>query len=231
MLTPLTNNVNNSHISFSGRKFLPKLIKKSPDSLKYGADYKKGDIGFTFDKKSWISSWIAHFTRWQRSSDIKIDHALIVIDDSTCIEAVSETGVAVKKLQDYFNNKNTIVFFRRPKGINKKIADEIAKNAKAELGKKYANSLLLVGIERGSYLGHIIDKITHNNFFDKQAQLMNKGKAFLCSELVAHCLKKVKQWRYHDDGILKRPAAGINPQELFEDETIFKSGRIEVQKA
>lgn len=230
MLTSLNNNVNKPYINFEGH-FLSKLVKKAPDSLKYGVDYEKGDIGFTFDKKSWISSGIAFFTRWQRSSHIKIDHALIVIDDSTCIESVSETGVAVKKLQDYFNNKDTTIFFRKLKGMNKEIADEIAKNAKDELGKKYAKTLLLVGVARGSFIGHWIDIITNNKFFDRQSQLINKGKSFFCSGLVAHCLKKVKQWRYHDKGVLKRPATGISPQELFEDETIFKAGRIEIQKA
>lgn len=231
MLAPLNNNVYKSNINFSGRNFLSKLIKKTPDSLKYGVDYQKGDIGFTFDKKSWISSGIAHFTRWQRKSNIKIDHALIIIDDSTCIEAISDTGVAVKKLKDYFNNQNTVIFFKRLKGINKKIADEIVKNAKAEVGKKYAKILLLVGIIRGSYIGHWIDKITHNKFFDKQFQLINRGRSFLCSELVAHCLQKAKLWPYHNEGILKRPAAAINPQELFEDENIFESGRIEIHNA
>lgn len=221
---------NKPHVNFVGL-VLSKLIKKTPESLKYGVDYTKGDIGFTFDKKSWISSGIAYFTRWQRSSDIKIDHALVVIDESTCIEALSETGVAEKKLQDYFNNKDTIVFFRKLKGKNKEIAEEIAKNAKEELGKKYANTLLLVGVARGSFIGHWVDKITHNKFFDKQAELINKGKSFLCSELVAHCLKKVKKWRYHDEGVLKRPAAGINPQEFFEDENIFEKEIIEIQRA
>lgn len=223
--------LNKPNIAFYGRNLLNKLVKKTPDSLKYGVDYKKGDIGFTFDKKSWISSGIAYFTRWQRSSNIKIDHAFIVIDDSTCIEALPGTGVAVKKLQDYLNNKNTIIFFRKLKGINESRADEIAKNAKAELGKKYANALLLVGVGRGSFPGHLIDKITHNKFFDKQSQLINKCKSFLCSGLVAHCLQKAKKWPYHNAGLLKRPASAITPQELFEDESIFKQGRIEINNA
>lgn len=231
MLAPLSINSNKSCLSFSGHNALAKLTKKTPASLRYGIDYQKGDVGFTFDKKSWISSGIAYFTRWQRKSDIKIDHAFIVIDDSTCIEALSETGVATKKIQDYFNNKDTTIFFRKLKESSLDIADKITQNAKNELGKKYANFLLLVGIERGSFLGHFIDKITNGSFFDKQAQLMNQGKSFLCSSLVAHCLQKAQQWPYHDKGILKRPAPGITPQELFEDETIFMPGRIEIQRS
>lgn len=231
MLTPLNNSVNNSNISFSGSRILSKLGIRKIDSPKYGINYRKGDIGFTFHTKSIMASAISYFTRWHRSSHVKVAHSFIVVDGSTCVEALAETGVREKKLTDYFNDKNTIVFFRRPKGITKEIANEIAENAKKEVGKKYANSLIWNMVGRGTILGHLIDTLTKNKTFDRQSLLLNKDGSFLCSELVAHCLQKIQQWPFHNEGILKRPAAGINPQELFEDENIFKPGRIKLNKA
>ena len=44
---------------------------------------------------------------------------------------------------------------------------------------------------------------------------------------MAYSLKHAKSWAYRNKGILSRLTTRVNPQELFEDRTIFKEWDIE----
>lgn len=249
----LTTIKNNSNTSFSGKNLASSMIK-TVDVPKYGIHFHNGDIGFVVRKqtRTIVDFGIAYATRWQNKSGINVAHTFIVEDGLQCIEAKSPGGVVETKLRHYFNNKDFDVFLRTPKGMTKEIADEIVKNAKKEKGEwKYDNLLILNGFGRGTLLGHLIDRATKHKAFDRQAVLLKSLKRlklvtgekglkelkwvdgknhFICSELAVHCLQKIKQWPYYNKGILNRPAAGINPQELFEDEKIFEPTIVKVHK-
>jgi len=55
--------------------------------------------------------------------------------------------------------------------------------------------------------------------------LLNNEKRWICSELAAYCLDEQREYR--GKGILAKPEDTIDPQELFEDETIFEPWKSE----
>lgn len=188
----------------------------------YGVNYNAGYIGFTFDDDSVISEGIAYFTRWDRLSDIPVSHALIVIGENTCIEAVAGQGVIQSNLGKYFWDKNSHIFFRKPVGINENIVNEIIWTAKKEIGASYANGLIVNDMVRATFLGHLLDKLSHDEIFDRISMVLDEKGSFICSELAAYCLKSAKSWIYNNAGILDRPASAITPQSLFSDSIIFE---------
>lgn len=188
----------------------------------YGVNYNKGYIGFTFNNASFISEGIAYFTRWDRLSDIPVSHALVVIDENTCIEAIMGQGVRKNSLDRYFWDNHTHIFFRKPMSINENVADEIAQTAEKEIGATYANNLIVNDMIRSTFLGHLLDELSHDSIFDGLSMVLDKDGSFICSELAAYCLKSAKSWVYNNVSILSRPAAAITPQSLFSDNVIFE---------
>ncbi len=190
----------------------------------YGHNYKPGYIGFTNRDSSLVSIGIAHFTGWNAMSDIHVTHALIVLDRNTCIEADFATN-SVKKssLQNYFENPECQIFFRKPVDFSEKIGDSIAQTALSEVGKQYDFGAIITQALSGSLPGRVLDRIFRNEFENKIAEILNDPNKWICSELVAYALDK--QPAYRDKGILDRPNSAISPQELFEDCRIFKPWR------
>lgn len=192
----------------------------------YGLNYNAGYIGFTFNDASFISEGIAYFTRWDRMIDIPVSHALIVTSKNTCVEAIMGQGVIQSRLDKYFDDPNTHIFFRKPKWINEMIANEIVYTAQGEIGAQYCNGLITNDALRGTFLGHLLDDLTHNQIFDGLAMMLEKNGSFICSELAAYCLKSAYSWQpYNHEGVLARPASAITPQELFCDDSIFEQWR------
>lgn len=188
----------------------------------YGVNYDKGYIGFTFNNSSFISEGIAYFTRWDRLSEIPISHVLIVADENTCIEAIMGQGVRKNSLQRYFWENHTHIFFRKPTCLNEATADEIVQTAKNEVGATYFNNLIVNDMLRTTFLGHLLDGLSHDSIFDGLSMLLDKEGSFICSELAAYCLKSAKSWSYNNASILQRPVAAITPQSLFSDDIIFE---------
>lgn len=232
MLASLNNALNRTNISFLGKIFPLKLNIKTVDVPKYGVDFNIGDIGYVTRKKNRriFDFAIQFFTKRQNTSGVNVSHVLIVKDASTCIEVKGPNGVIETKLSHYLNNTDFDVFFRKPKEMTEEIADKIVRNAQKEEGKKYAYELILNDLIRGTFVGHFIDKITNYNFFDRQSYLIKRKNTSICSELAAKCLQSIQQWPYHNEGILKRPASAINPQQLFEEERIFNPTIIRVHR-
>lgn len=192
----------------------------------YGQNYHSGYIGFTFQDSSIISEGIAYFTRWNRMIDIPVSHVLIVTSENTCVEALAQEGVVQSRLDKYFNDKNTHIFFRKPKWMNEMVSNEIIQTAQKEIGAQYCNGLIAIDAIRGTFLGHLLDNMTHNQLFDGMATTLEKNGSFICSELAAHCLKSANSWEpYNHEGVLARPAGAITPQALFCDDTIFEQWR------
>jgi len=186
----------------------------------YGVHYGKGYVGFTYNKDHIFAHGTAWFTRWDRMGDIRATHALLVTSENECIEAVG-SGVRKADLQSYFDDPNCQIFFRKPLGLTEAIAGSLEEKAQPEIGKSYDNALIAGAAAAGSFLGHMINNITRGIAEDLLDKMLNDDNKWICSELVAYCMDSVPE--YHDQGILRRPDATINPQELFEDETIFSA--------
>lgn len=184
----------------------------------YRVNYNVGYIGFTFRNKNIISEGIAYFTRWQRLSDIKVSHVLVVSGKNKCVEALAK-GVKETKLTDYFNDPHTQIFFRKPLGYSRQLGQRIASAAKKQLGKKYDKWLIAAHMLHGSFLGRWV-----NGIFDGKpdlyvSRLLNHKDKWICSELASFALDS--QPEFTDKGVLEKPDFTIDPQQLFEDQTIF----------
>lgn len=188
----------------------------------YSLNYNKGYIGFTFNDSSIVSYGIAYFTRWDRLSDIDVSHALIVSDDNMCIEAVAGQGVIESNLDKYFYDEHTHIFFRKPKGWSETVADEIVSSARKEVGAHYADGLIVNDMMNHTFLGQMLNDLTHDAIVDGIAQALTRKGSFICSELAAYCLQSATNWPYNHMGVLEHPAAAITPQSLFEDVEIFE---------
>ncbi len=188
----------------------------------YGENYKKGYIGFTYQKDSVVSIGIAYITRWARISDVKVSHAFVVSGKNECVEAVG-TGVRKGDLEHYFNDPHCQVFFRKPIPYDDDIAGRISSAASEHIGQEYDHSLIPAQAFQGSLAGRMLDKVTGGALERFIMNMMNSEDQWICSELAAYSLDS--QPEYHDRGILNDPNETIDPQELFEDETIFKPWR------
>jgi hypothetical protein len=186
----------------------------------YGDNYKKGYIGFTYYDSSIVSIGIAYMTRWARMGDIKVSHTLLITGENECIEAHMENGVQRSDMRKYFDDENRRIFFRKPVGLNEKIADNLERIAANEIGTRYDVDLIASHALEGSFIGQLINKVFDGKPDKLISKLLNHDDRWICSELVAHCLSGQKEYRHK--GILRRPDETINPQELFEDEIIFE---------
>ena len=194
----------------------------------YGVNYDKGYIGFTYPKDHIFAKGTAWFTRWDRMGDILATHALLVTGENECIEAVG-SGVRQADLQTYFDDPNCQIFFRKPRDLSPAIADQMESLARPEIGKPYDNALIVGAAAAGSFLGHMINNITGGIAEDLLDKILNHDDKWICSELVAYCMDSIPEYR--DQGILARPDETINPQELFEDNTIFSAWKKEPAEA
>ena len=186
----------------------------------FGENYGRGYIGFSHVDGSFVCEGIAYFTRWSRLDDIKVSHALIVIDEEACIEARFRGGVRVAPLDQYFNDSKCRILFRKPLGLTPEIADRIIATAQAEVGCKYDTSLLISQMLAGSFAGRLLKRALGDAPDRMLSRLLDSGDEWVCSEIVAYAMDQ--QPEYHDHCILSDPDETINPQELFKDDKIFK---------
>lgn len=194
----------------------PEFTSRTPE---FGTNYDRGYIGFGYGRRNIVCKGIAYFTRWDRLHDVKVSHALIVTGPDSCIEARFRGGVQESPLQPYFDDPEYQIFFRKPRHLERPVADRIINVATTQLGCKYETMLLATQALSGSFLGRLV----HRAFGDRPdlllSSLVNCDTRWVCSELVAYALDQ--QHEYQDLGILKDPPETINPQELFEDDEVF----------
>lgn len=195
-------------------------IKISSIKAVYGETYKKGYIGFTYYNTSIVSIGIAYMTHWARMSDIKVSHTLIVTGENECIEAQIEDGVVRSDLDRYFNNPSCQIFFRKPIGLTDDIATNLVKSAEAQLGTKYDINLIVAAAMQGAFIGKLINTIFSGKPDRLVSKRLNREDRWICSELVAYCLNEQSQ--YSNQGVLENRVETIDPQELFEDQSIFE---------
>lgn len=192
----------------------------------YGENYNAGYVGFTYYKTNFVCNGIAYFTRWNRMSDIKVSHALIVTGENECVEATYTKGVVQSDLKHYFDDPNCQIFFKKPVGLTNAIADNMVKVAKKEVGMKYDTKLIAAQAMQGSHIGKLVNSIFGGVPDRIVSKLLNSDNCWICSELAAYCLDE--QPEYKNKGILSKPNETIDPQELFEDPVIFKAWKTPV---
>lgn len=188
----------------------------------YGETYKKGYIGFTYHNTNILSMGIAYVERWERMSDIKVSHALIVTGENKCVEAHMKDGVQESHLDTYFDNPHYQIYFRKPVSLigdeNDPIAKDIVERANTQIGTKYDIALIAAQALQGNFIGKLINTVFHSSPDKFVSKLLNKDDRWICSELAAYCLDS----HYAGVGILNNPVDTIDPQELFEDQKIFE---------
>jgi hypothetical protein len=188
----------------------------------YGLNYKKGYIGFTYDGTHPVGRGIAYFTKWDKMSNIYATHALIVTGEDSCIEAnAGSNRVEENSLQPYFNPSNCQIFFRKPQGLDDRIADQIVEVIKPEVGKEYDYKLILAHAFSGSIPGQILNLISREKIKKLLSKAFDCPNKWICSELAAYALDE--QPKYRDQGVLINPNSTINPQKLFEDDVVFEA--------
>lgn len=182
----------------------------------YGDNYRAGYVGFSFTGGSVLSCGITYFTRWDHMSDIKVSHTFIVRNATEVIEAEPK-GVVVNPIKPYFDDPHVKVFFREPRDYTDELGARIVKTAESFLGQKYGYGLIVADAIGNSVFGKLLGiRRLLCKWFDSK-------KAMICSELGANVL--AAQPEFEGIGCLRRPAREIEPQDLFEDDAIFKPWR------
>jgi len=186
----------------------------------YGENYFKGDIFGTDIDCSLLHGGIAYFQRWDKMGDIECQHVGIVKDENTVIQAHLKKGVHEANIHDMFEDPRLKIYFRRLKGITPEIADELVAHAVKHLGDKYDGSLIVSQAINNSLLGRLVNKLSKERVEEIISALCDSPDEWICSEIIAHILDEHP--KYKDVGCLKKSVSVITPQDLIQDEELFK---------
>ena len=185
----------------------------------WGDNYRPGFIGFTFKDGSFVSNGIVFFTRWERMSDFKASHVLVVSGENACVEAQG-SGVVEAPLSHYFDDLSYAIAFRKPKGWTPEMGERIVKAAREHVGKKYGYALIVGNAVTHSTAGRLLHKLTKGWTTRVVSKWFDGANAEICSETVALALQTQPELK--NLGCLKQPANTITPQQLFEDNEVFE---------
>lgn len=176
-------------------------------------NYGPGWIGFSYRDNNIISQGIAFFTR-EEYEGIVPSHAFIVRDKDTIIEATLPE-VKTTPIKKYFDDPHVVVFFKKPVDLIPQGSSDIVFQAMLHVGREYDTSLF------GYYLLRTVLRLLGKwePFKDKPAWFDSPDQ-WICSELVAYCLKAIEKYanlfplsEYHP--------SKVDPLMLFRSE-IFK---------
>lgn len=186
---------------------------------KFGENYDVGYIGFTYVSDSAISKGIAYFERWERLSDIPVSHVFVVTGNDCLVEA-AWPSVRRASISRYFAGAPTRVFFRQPRNWSPRMGHRIAKAAESKIGAPYDSGLIIADAAADTFLGHWLN-VVFNQWPKRLVNwYLDQPKEYICSELAAYALDK--QPELHGRGCLGFALNCIDPQELFQDESIFE---------
>lgn len=181
-------------------------------------DYDIGWVGFTFEKRSFVSTGIGWFTRRKQTGKRKVSHVFIVVDKDTGIEA-GPKGVVRFDMSKYYDTDKFVLIFRRPRGWDLGMGIELAKSAEDFLGQKYGYALLLAHGFSNSVIGGALDALTAGYLGKGLRRLTDAKNQQICMELVANIFRRHYKLKYL--GCMRKDPADIDPQELFEDDGVF----------
>jgi hypothetical protein len=185
------------------------------DTPAFGVNYGRGYTGFTCPvRPGMLSKGIAYFTRFDKLNDITVTHALTVTGPDTCVEALADHGVVETKLSNYFDDPDTLIFFRKPRYLDVVAERQICNAVYEHVGDAYDKSLIGAHALSGSFFGRLASLVSSGKTDAFLAWLLDNPQAWICSEYTAWALARVPKLAGH--GVRRYPAATINPQELFE---------------
>lgn len=187
----------------------PRYIEDRDLNPNYGPGY----IGFSYTDNNIVSQGIAMFTR-EEYDGIVPSHCFMVKDKNTIVEAFFPY-VREHSVHDYIEDPHKIVFFKKPNGLTDKEKDMILFVAVLQIGHKYDTSLFGYFLLRW-----LLRRLGRWEPFKDKPAWGDSPEEWVCSELIAHCLKQIDKYSnlfplsdYHP--------SKIDPLMLFRSE-IFK---------
>ncbi len=185
-------------------------------------EVRAGDMGFTYYPGSWLSRWIAWFSRalWWREEKLPVSHTFPVISRLAGVEAHIEHGVRRFYLMKYARDQNCRLYFKRLRDWTPGLGRRIAQAAECRIGHKYDRGLILAQFLDRTFLGRWLNRLTRGWMGRHVARVLNRHNQEICSELVAETLKAQPEFRHVR--LLHRAASLISPQQLFDDEELWE---------
>jgi hypothetical protein len=178
----------------------------------YGKHYREGYFGFSFTRNSLVSNGIALATNLDVKSGFEWSHVFIVESQDTILEATSPR-VCRSPLSKYTCDIHTEVAFRRPRHWSPTFAEHLISECRRDIGLEYDTPLLAA---------HLINKLTFGLLKRRIARLFDAKRKWICSEWAAAKLLSVRPgWANLPKSILRNPPNTINPQQLFENNTLW----------
>ena len=179
-----------------------------------------GWVGFVHSAGQVLSEGIAWLTRRSKKGGVTVTHAFVVTGPDECVEANLPAGVVKSSLSEqYLGREDRRVIFRKPRGLTAAAGRRVAARARAAVGAKFDFGGFAAEGLGDTFLGHLADRLLGGRPKRLLSRLLHQKGRYLCSALVAHCLRQ--EPRYRNAGVLAR--AGIpTPQELFEDDELFE---------
>src|SRR5262249_10983411 len=155
----------------------------------FGKDYDLGCVGFVHGRNL-LSRGIAYLTRWERTA-VTVTHTFLVTGRDECVEANLPVGVVVSGLAtEYLDRDDRLGFFRRPRDLTVRIARRLVKTAKAQVGAKFDFGVFAADALGGTFVGHLLNALFAGKPQELAARLLGKKGRWVCSELVAYCLRQ-----------------------------------------
>lgn len=185
----------------------------------FGVNYATGFIGFTYTG-GFVAGSVAYFERWNRLGGLKVTHTFVVSGENECVEAHIAEGVARVPLTKYFTDPGCQVFFRQPRGWNPDLGRRIAGAAAAKIGSRYNTSLIVAEAAADTFMGHWFNYLLRSWPNRLLSKVCDRPGQWICSQLVANAL--AQQPELQGRGVLRLPFDTIDPQQLFEDNTLFE---------
>jgi hypothetical protein len=188
--------------------------------LQYPADYDLGYIGFTC-VPGVISAGIAYAEHWHRLGRVTVTHTFVVTGNNECVEAHIDEGVARVSLDKYLRDPRCRIYFKRPRGWTQPLGARIAAAAATRIGARYNTSLILAEAAADTWLGHWCNRLFRDWPNRILSKILDQPNHWICSQLVADAL--AQQPEFKNLGILRQPLDTIDPQQLFDDPTLFEN--------
>ncbi|MEQ8847489.1 hypothetical protein [Botrimarina sp.] len=186
----------------------------------WGKDYGLGWIGFNH-AASTMSAAIAHVEQWEREKKIVVSHVMIVTGPNECIEAAFPKGIVRSPLDKlYFDNDERYVVFRRPRGLDDRMAGSIVGLAEAHVGDRFDHTKLANLAVQNNFVGWLVNQCCGGQVRDAVDRIIDADDQWICSELAAYCLHQ--QPELAGRGVLSRSLGALTPQQLFDDDSIFE---------
>jgi hypothetical protein len=198
------------------------VAKRKADRLPvFGTDFDLGWVGFVHSSGQLLSGSIAYLTRRDKKGGVTVTHTFLVTGPNECVEANLPVGVTTSDLaKEYLGRENRRVVFRKPRELTPAVARRLVARARAEVGAKFDYGGFAALGMTDTFLGHLVDSLLGGKPKELLAGLLHQHGHYVCSELVAYCLRK--EPRYREKGVLARPQGILTPQELFEDGELFE---------